>query len=69
MGPPGSQIITAIGETVNTCARLESLTKKYDCAVIVSRRAAEMAGLDVKGRQLHQVPVKRPDANRLSSMP
>ncbi len=58
MGPPGSQIITAIGETVNACALLESLTKKYDCAVIVSRRAAEIAGLDVKGRQLHQTPVK-----------
>jgi len=57
MGPPGSQIITAIGETVNTCAGLERLTKKYDCAVIVSRRAAEMAGLDVKGRELHQAPV------------
>jgi adenylate cyclase len=58
MGPPGSQIITAIGDTVNACARLESLTKKYDCPVIVSRRAAETAGLDVKGRQLHQAPVK-----------
>src|SRR5690606_15436999 len=27
MGPPGSQIITAIGDTVNTTARLEGLTK------------------------------------------
>jgi adenylate cyclase len=58
MGPPGSQIITAIGDTVNACARLESLTKDYDCAVIVSRRAAEMAGLDVKGRKLHQASVR-----------
>jgi adenylate cyclase len=58
MGPPGSQIITAIGDTVNTCARLESLTKEYDCAVIVSRRAAEVGGLDVQGRELHQAPVK-----------
>ena len=68
MGPPGSQIITAIGETVNTCARLERLTKQYDCPVIVSRRAAEMAGLDVKGREPHQAPV---DAGRgpLSSIP
>src|SRR5712691_5561699 len=57
MGPPGSQIISAIGETVNTCARLERLTKQYDCPVIVSRRAAEMAGLDVKDRELHQAPV------------
>lgn len=58
MGPPGSQIITAIGDTVNTCARLESLTKEYDCAIILSRRAAEVAGLDVQGRELHQAPVK-----------
>jgi adenylate cyclase len=56
MGPPASQIISAIGETVNTCARLERLTKEHDCPVIVSRRAAEMAGLDVKGRELHQAP-------------
>ena len=32
MGPPRSQIITAIGDTVNTCARLESLTKDYGCS-------------------------------------
>jgi adenylate cyclase len=57
MGPPRSQIITAIGDTVNTCARLESLTKKYDCALIVSRRAAELAGLDVTGHDLRQAPV------------
>ena len=48
MGPPGSQIITAIGDTVNICARLESLTKEYDCAVILSRRAAEVTGLVLK---------------------
>jgi len=57
MGPPGSQIITAIGDTVNACKRLESLTKEYNCAVVVSRRAADMAGLDVKGRKLHQALV------------
>jgi adenylate cyclase len=57
MGPPGSQAISAIGETVNTCARLESLTKGYDCRVVVSRRAAEMAGLDVKGRKLDRASV------------
>jgi adenylate cyclase len=58
MGPPRSQIITAIGDMVNTCARLESLTKEYDCPLIVSRQAAEMAGLDLTGRQLYQAPVK-----------
>ena len=58
MGPPRSQIITAIGDTINTCARLESLTKDYDCVVILSRQAAEAAGLKLEGQELHQAPVK-----------
>lgn len=58
MGPPRSQIITAIGDTVNTCARLESLTKEYECAVVISRAAAEAAGLGLDGQELHQAPVK-----------
>jgi adenylate cyclase len=58
MGPPQSQIITAIGDTVNTCARLESLCKDYQCAVIVSRQAAEAAGLKLNGSELHEAPVK-----------
>jgi adenylate cyclase len=57
MGPPGLQIITAIGDTVNTCSRLEHLSKEYDCGVIMSRRAAQLAGLNVKGCELHQAPV------------
>jgi class 3 adenylate cyclase len=58
MGPPSSQIITAIGDTVKTCARLESLTKEYQCVVIVSRSAAEAAGLKLEGHKLHQALVK-----------
>ena len=58
MGPPRSQIISAIGDTVNTCARLESLTKDYDALVVISRPAAEAAGIDVTGRELLQAPVK-----------
>jgi len=58
MGPPRSQIITAIGDTVNTTARLESLTKDFDCPVIISRRAAEAAGLDMSSFKLHEAPVK-----------
>jgi adenylate cyclase len=58
MGPPASQIITAIGDAVNTCSRLGNLTKDYDCPVIVSRGAAEAAGLDVRDRKLHQTLVR-----------
>jgi adenylate cyclase len=57
MGPPGSQIISAIGETANACSRLEGLTKQYDCRVIVSRRAAETAGLHVGSHELHRASV------------
>ena len=42
---------------VHVSEAVESLTKEYDCAVVVSRRAADMAGLDVNGRKLHQVLV------------
>jgi adenylate cyclase len=58
MGPPRSQIITAIGDTINTCARLESLTKEFNCVMIVSRPAAEAGGLDITGCDLRQAPVK-----------
>jgi adenylate cyclase len=58
LGPPGSQIVTAIGDTVNTTARLESLSKDYDCAIILSQDAARAAGLDLAGQQLHHAPVK-----------
>jgi adenylate cyclase len=58
MGPPGSQILTAIGDTVNITARLETLTKDYDCPFIVSRRAAQAAGLELIGHDLQQALVK-----------
>jgi adenylate cyclase len=58
MGPPSSQIISAIGDTVNTAARLESLTKDYGCALVLSRPAAEAAGLDLGTRDLHECVVK-----------
>lgn len=58
MGPPSSQIITAIGDTVNTTARLESLTKDYDCSLILSQDAARAAGLNLAGDSLHQTQVK-----------
>src|SRR5438105_3061728 len=58
MGPPRSQIITAIGDAVNTAARLEGLTKEYDCALVISRRAAQAAGINLSVHQLHAVAVK-----------
>jgi adenylate cyclase len=61
MGPPAAQIVSAIGQVVNTCARLEKLTKEHQCRAVVSRRAAEMAGLVVNGRQLHRASLNGMD--------
>ena len=36
----------------------KSLTKDYDSVAIISRRAAEAAGLDVSDRELHDAPLK-----------
>lgn len=58
MGPPKSQIVTAIGDTVNTTARLEGLTKEYNCSLIVSQAAAQAAGLKLDGHELHTATVK-----------
>lgn len=58
LGPPGSQIVTAIGDTVNTTARLESLTKEYDCPLIVSEAVLRAAGISLPGVERHQAPVK-----------
>jgi class 3 adenylate cyclase len=43
---------------VNTAARLESLTKEYNCALVLSRRAADAAGLNLGEENLHEVAVK-----------
>jgi adenylate cyclase len=58
MGPPGSRIITAIGDSVNITARLESLTKEFGCAIVISRDAAEAGGLDLPAESLHEIMVR-----------
>jgi adenylate cyclase len=50
--------ITSIGDAVNTAARLESLTKEYDCVLVLSRRAAEAAEIELPGYALHVATVK-----------
>jgi len=58
MGPPASPILSAIGDTINTAARLEALTKDFGCALVVSEVAAEHAGLDLAALQRREAVVR-----------
>jgi adenylate cyclase len=49
MGPPKTPVITALGDTVNTTARLEGLTKGYHAPVVVSLQTFAAAGLTPVG--------------------
>ena len=58
MGPPTGRRLSAIGDTINTTARLESLTKEIGVPVIVSAAAAEQAGIDVSAATRHEAPIR-----------
>jgi adenylate cyclase len=58
MGPPGSRIVSAIGDAVNTAARLESLTKEFNCLLVLSREAADAARLVLKDHEVHEVAIR-----------
>src|SRR5207248_11672986 len=46
MGYGSAAALTAIGDAVNTASRLETLTKQYECELIVSDEVIVRAGLD-----------------------
>jgi len=63
MGPPSAQNFSAIGDDVNVTARLESLTKEYEVPLIISKAAADCAGLDVSDLPQHQADVRGRDGD------
>jgi adenylate cyclase len=58
MGPPRAQTITAIGDTINTAARLESLTKEHGVSVVLSSEVVRWAGLDLAAEEVHSTVVR-----------
>jgi adenylate cyclase len=72
MGPPAAPIVSAIGDTINSAARLESLTKQYGCTLLVSADTLRLAGIacpdagvrrvEVRGKveQLEVLPIEDP---------
>lgn len=61
MGPPQSPIVSALGDTVNVAARLESLTKEFGEPLVISAEVARRAGLDTTAHAHHTVAVKGRD--------
>jgi adenylate cyclase len=47
MGPPSTPMLSAVGDNINVAARLEQLTKSYDCTLVVSETTAKCAGFDL----------------------
>jgi adenylate cyclase len=58
MGYAEGRYLTAVGDTVNAAARLEQLTKEYDCPLIISDAVAARAGVDVSAYPGHTLTLR-----------
>lgn len=58
MGYGRATSVTAIGDTVNTASRLETLTKDYDCQLVVSETVVRHAGITLPVCEPHTVVVR-----------
>jgi adenylate cyclase len=58
MGYGRAITLTAIGDTVNTASRLETLTKEFDAELVVSDAAAALAGVDLSAFPAREVTLR-----------
>ena len=58
MGYGSAAALTAIGDAVNTASRLETLTKEYECELIVSDEVIARAGLDRNLFAWHETEIR-----------
>ncbi|MEE9146471.1 MAG: adenylate/guanylate cyclase domain-containing protein, partial [Candidatus Tectomicrobia bacterium] len=58
MGHAETTYLTAVGDTVHVAARLEALTKEYNCQLVISEQVAVRAGIDASGYPRHELTVR-----------
>ena len=58
MGYGRTAQLTAIGDTVNTASRLESLTKDYGAQLVVSQELLDRAGVPLADAPSHEVEIR-----------
>ena len=58
MGRGIAMYLTAVGDAVHVASRLQELTKKYGCQLIISELVAERAGIDVSSFPKHELTVR-----------
>ncbi len=58
MGYARAAQITAIGDTVNTASRLESMTKEFGVELVVSQELLDRAGIDLGDAPRHEVDIR-----------
>ncbi len=58
MGYGDAVYLTAVGDTVHVAARLEALTKEYDCELVISEAVAQRAGVSTSELPRHQLTLR-----------
>ncbi len=58
MGYGEAVYLTAVGDTVHVAARLEALTKDYDCELVLSEAVARRAGVPTEGLPRHELTLR-----------
>ncbi|MGH6719212.1 MAG: adenylate/guanylate cyclase domain-containing protein [Alphaproteobacteria bacterium] len=58
MGYAHAMSVTAVGDSVNTASRLESMTKDFDAELVVSEDVARGAGIDLSSFPSREVAVR-----------
>jgi len=58
MGYGTAVSVTAVGDSVNTASRVESLTKTYACELVISEAVARGAGIDLGAAPSHEIEIR-----------